>query len=164
VWLRSPISDVPAELQPVAHGLLRTCEEVEELLARFPDRLLWERPANVASVGFHLQHLSGVIDRLLTYARGGALSPVQLQALASEAVPSGPDVGGRDLVAALKAQVDRAIDRLRTTDVRTLTEPRGVGRGQLPSTVFGLLSHAAEHAQRHVGQLLVTIRVVNQEP
>lgn len=41
----------------------------------------------------------------------------------------------------------------------TLTEPRAVGRKQLPSTVMGLLFHAAEHVQRHVGQLLVTVRV-----
>jgi hypothetical protein len=37
----------------------------------FPTKLLWERPANVASVGFHLQHLAGVLDRLFTYASRG---------------------------------------------------------------------------------------------
>ena len=35
-----------------------------------------------------------------------------------------------------------------------------VGRAQLPSTVLGLFVHAAEHTQRHVGQLLVTVRVL----
>jgi hypothetical protein len=30
----------------------------------------------------------------------------------------------------------------------------------LPSTVLGLLFHAAEHAQRHVGQAVTTAKVV----
>jgi hypothetical protein len=63
------------------------------------------------------------------------------------------------LVAAFSAQVDRALEQLRATDSATLTEHRVVGRGRLPSTVLGLLVHAAEHTQRHVGQLLVTSRV-----
>jgi uncharacterized damage-inducible protein DinB len=41
-----------------------------------------------------------------------------------------------------------------------LPEWRGVGRAQLPSTGVGLLVHAAEHTTRHVGQLLVTARLV----
>jgi uncharacterized damage-inducible protein DinB len=43
---------------------------------------------------------------------------------------------------------------------RLLTEHRAVGRAQLPSTVLGLLFHAAEHTMRHTGQLLVTAKVV----
>jgi hypothetical protein len=34
-----------------------------------------------------------------------------------------------------------------------------VGRSKLPSTVLGLFVHSAEHVQRHVGQLLVTVRM-----
>jgi hypothetical protein len=48
---------------------------------------------------------------------------------------------------------------VRATAEASLTEGREVGRGRLPSTVLGLLVHAAEHTQRHVGQLLVTARV-----
>jgi uncharacterized damage-inducible protein DinB len=62
-------------------------------------------------------------------------------------------------VTAFERQVDRALEQLRTTDERILSEYRSVGRAQLPSTVLGLLVHAAEHTQRHVGQLLVTVRV-----
>jgi hypothetical protein len=39
---------------------------------------------------------------------------------------------------------------------------RQVGRAQLPSTVLGLLFHAAEHAQRHVGQLVTTSKVIRR--
>ncbi|MGB3544344.1 MAG: hypothetical protein WBA11_15605, partial [Rubrivirga sp.] len=58
-------------------------------------------------------------------------------------------------------QVDVALDQLRRTAPDSLTEPRGVGRRQIPSTVIGLLVHAAEHTTRHIGQLLVTVRVVS---
>ncbi len=158
VWLRGPLTDgTPPLLQPVAHALLQAREEVAEILDGFPDAALGERPAGVASVGFHLQHLTGVLDRLTTYARGERLSDAQLAALALEGQPR---VGTQALRAAFDAQVERTLAYLRTVDPVTLTESRGVGRAQLPSTVLGLLVHAAEHTQRHVGQLLVTARVV----
>ncbi len=64
------------------------------------------------------------------------------------------------LLAEFDAAVERALAQLRTTDESTLTQVRGVGRGQLPSTVVGLLFHAAEHTQRHMGQLMTTARVI----
>ena len=118
---------------------------------------LWDRPAGVASVGFHLQHLAGVLDRLLTYARGEALSGRQLDALRAEGEPDDA-LTAAELVAAFARQVDAALAQLRTTDPATLTDARGVGRQQVPSTVVGLLVHAAEHTTRHTGQLLVTAR------
>jgi len=163
-WLRGPVPDVPPLLQPVAHALLQAREEVSSLLDGFPEDLLWARPAGVASVGFHLQHLSGVVDRLFTYARGMSLKPSQLRALETEASPPHPAVTVQDLVAAFSAQVERAIAQLQMTESRTLVEPRAVGRDELPSTVLGLLVHAAEHVQRHLGQLLVTVRVQSSAP
>jgi hypothetical protein len=158
VWLRGPLPDVPALLQPVAHALLQAREEVESLIADFPEERLWTRPGGVASVGFHLQHLPGVLDRLFTYARGESLSEKQLKALKAEGVHS-PDINSRLLLEQFRQQVDIALAELRTIDDQILTAPRSVGRSQLPSTVLGLLVHAAEHVQRHVGQLLVTVRV-----
>src|SRR5262245_3728494 len=93
VWLRGPVPGVPAALQPVAHALLQAREEVEALMDGFPQHLLWTRPNDVASVGFHLQHLAGVLDRLFTYARGESLNPVQLEALSREGTPPSPAVG-----------------------------------------------------------------------
>ncbi len=84
VWLRGPLPGVPPLLQPVGHALLQAREEVIASMQGFPEAHLWDRPAGVASVGFHLQHLAGVLDRLFTYARGVALSPQQLDALARE--------------------------------------------------------------------------------
>ena len=158
VWLRGPLPDIPPLLQPVAHALLQAREEVVAAMAAFPEERLWERPGGVASVGFHLQHLAGVLDRLFTYARGKGLDDAQTRKLASEGTLE-TSARGRELVAAFESQVDLALEQLRNTNERTLTEYRAVGRAQLPSTVLGLLVHAAEHTQRHVGQLLVTVRV-----
>ncbi|UYZ57629.1 DinB family protein [Hymenobacter latericus] len=160
VWLRGPLPDMPALLQPVAHALLQAREELEAELHRFPDALLWQRPAGVASVGFHLQHLAGVLDRLLTYARAEQLSPAQLAYLGAEGKPGQTTASTAELLQAFSQQVERALAQLRATNPATLAEARGVGRAQLPSTVLGLLVHAAEHTMRHLGQLLVTARVL----
>ncbi len=160
VWLRGPLPDIHPLLQPIAHALLQAREEVIGLMQGLPDHLLWERPAGVASVGFHLQHLTGVLDRIFTYARNETLSPDQLAALGAEGKAEQNTLSGQELVQQFSNQVDRALAQLRATDDITLTETRGVGRAQLPSTVIGLLTHAAEHTMRHVGQLSVTVRVI----
>ena len=161
VWLRGPVPGVPALLQPVAHALLQACEELAAALADFRPALLNERPGGRASVGFHLQHLAGVLDRTFTYARGEALSPAQLAALAEESEPLAPDAETMgELLRRFNQQVDCALAQLRNTEFASLVEPRGVGRAQVPSTVIGLLVHAAEHTTRHLGQLLVTAQWV----
>ncbi|CAN5813571.1 hypothetical protein BH23GEM8_BH23GEM8_16200 [soil metagenome] len=162
VWLRGPVAGVSPLLQPVAHSLLQSREEVAAITNDFPEELLWERPGGVASVGFHLQHLTGVVERLLTYARGESLTNTQRSALAAEGHPGETAPALPDLLSAFHQQIDFALDQLRGTEEASLSEPREVGRAKLPSTVLGLLFHAAEHSQRHVGQLLVTVRV--QQP
>jgi hypothetical protein len=47
---------------------------IERFDDHFPDELLWEKVSGMASPGFHLQHLTGVLDRLFTYARGEAVN------------------------------------------------------------------------------------------
>ncbi|WP_311196106.1 DinB family protein [Antarcticibacterium sp. 1MA-6-2] len=124
---------------------------------------MWEKPAGRAAVGFHLQHLTGVLDRMLTYASGKELSEEQFSALKMEGDPSaGNDVSG--FVAAFDRKVDHALQVLSKIEKSSLTEFRSVGRKKLPSSVIGLLFHAAEHTQRHVGQLLVTASVVKVRP
>ena len=158
-WLRGPIAGIPPLLQPVAHALVQARDEVEALAADCPADRLWDRPGGAASAGFHLQHLDGVLDRMLTYARGEALSEAQFAILRAEGVPA--DVTPSELAERFARRVEIALAQLGETDETALTEPRGVGREQLPSTLIGLLVHAAEHTTRHVGQLLVTVRVVS---
>jgi uncharacterized damage-inducible protein DinB len=159
VWLRGPVPDVPAFLQPVAHSLLQCREELTAALAGLTPEQIWERRNGAASIGFHARHAAGSLDRLFTYARGEALSSAQLAALAAEKNPDLSADAASILAAAFDAAVERALAQLRATSEATLLEPRGVGRAQLPSTVLGLLFHAAEHTQRHIGQLITTRKV-----
>jgi len=160
VWQRGPLPDITPLLQPVGHALLQAREELELYLTDFPDELLWARPAGLASVSFHLQHLSGVLDRVFTYARGLGLSETQFKQLADEDMVFITDFNTGNLLERFSAQVDLAMEQLKNTDPETLTAYRGVGRAGLPSTVIGLLVHAAEHTMRHVGQLMVTAAIL----
>ncbi len=160
VWQRGAIGGVPPLLQPVAHSLLQVVEETDRYMQGFPADKLWERPAGVASVGFHLLHIAGVIDRLFTYARGESLSPDQLKELAAEKEVPAESLDPSVLLENIKTKVEAAIGQLKTTLESSLTEDRFLGRKKIPTTVIGLLFHAAEHSQRHVGQLLVTARVI----
>jgi uncharacterized damage-inducible protein DinB len=107
-----------------------------------------------------LQHIRGVLDRLFTYAEGKPLSPDQLSQLKEEGkqLENGPTL--QSLLDSLNRQVDESVDKMKRMEDGSLTEQRAVGRSQLPSTVLGLLFHAAEHTMRHTGQLLVTVKVV----
>ena len=158
VWQRGPVRSVPPLLQPVAHALLQAVEDVERYAGELPEDKLWERPAGVASPGFHLLHIRGVIDRLFTYARGESLSAEQLKDLGLEKENHNTSVAV--LVDAVRQQVKDAVVQLQNTLESELTDPRELGRKKIPTTVLGLLFHAAEHSQRHVGQLLVTVRVL----
>ncbi len=159
VWLRGPLPGIPALVQPIAHALLQAQEEIHALMRDFPDTLLWQQPAGVASPGFHLQHLTGVLDRLFIYAQALPLSTQQMEYLKAEGKPaSSVTVAG--LLDALDKQISTSLQFLQSIDPTTLTDTRTVGRKQLPSTVLGLLFHAAEHTMRHNGQLLVTVKVL----
>ena len=159
-WQRGPVPEIPSLLQPVAHALLQAREEIAEMMQTFPSELLWEKPAGAASCGFHLQHISGVIDRLFTYARNEKLNDKQFEELALEGKNSIEGLTILDLINKLSHQIDAALEQLKHTNESSLTDFRAVGRAGLPSTVIGLLFHAAEHTMRHLGQLLVTSKVV----
>jgi hypothetical protein len=159
-WLRGPVPGVPAPLQPVAHALLGALEDVERATGGLDAAATWTRPADAASIGFHLRHLCGATDRLVSYARGAALDEAQRAFLKAEGTPGEPPEGAAQLIEAFRATVTRVVDDLRAWPIESLTEVRGVGRARLPATVLGLLFHAAEHAARHAGQVVVTARMV----
>ncbi|WP_428329541.1 DinB family protein [Mucilaginibacter sp.] len=163
VWLRGPLNDMPVLVQPVAHALLQAREEINTLMQGFPEGLLWEKVAGMASPGFHLQHLAGVINRLFTYAKGEQLSRQQLLLLAAEGKPPVDEYNIDTVLQVFNEQVDDALLQLRSVDETGLKTTRGVGRDKLPSTVIGLYVHAAEHTMRHTGQLLVTVKVLSDK-
>ncbi len=159
-WLEGPIPEVPGELMPVAHSLTDALREFEAAASDLDPGQLWATPHGAASVGFHLQHVCGAADRLLTYARGEGLTAEQFQALRGEGQSGDPPVVAEVLIGQVRDTVAAIIDVLRATDPSTLDAPRSVGRAALPSTVRGLLFHIAEHTRRHAGQVIVTAKVV----
>jgi len=142
---------------PVAHALLQAREDVARVAADATADELWVRPGGAASAGYHLQHLAGSLDRLFTYARGEPLGDAQRAALLQEGTPG---ASGESLVALVHTHIDQALDQLRRTPADRLGDTREVGKARLPSTVRGLLFHAAEHTTRHTGQLITTLKVV----
>ena len=158
--MRGPIEGIPPLLMPVAHALIQARDELERMTSQIAPEHVWVRPGGAASIGFHVKHLGGALDRLFTYARGERLSDPQKEVFRTEAEPGDPPAALADLVSAAAAQIDRALDQLRHTSEGQLLEHRGVGRAQLPSNVFGLLFHAAEHSTRHTGQLITTAKIL----
>ncbi|HEY0971632.1 MAG TPA: DinB family protein [Gemmatimonadales bacterium] len=158
-WLRGPVPDVPPLLQPVAHALLLAMEDVRRVVPPLTAEQLHARPGGAASVAFHVVHAAGSLDRLFTYARGESLDDAQMDALRAEKDGLG-DMDSAAVVTAFGSQVEHALAQLRATDESTVLDAREVGRAKLPSNVLGLLFHAAEHTQRHVGQTITTARVV----
>ena len=159
-WQRGPVPGYDPYLMPVVHALLQAREDLERLAAQVPAKDVWARPGGAASIGFHVRHAGGALDRLLTYARGDALSDVQRAAARDEGSPGDPPAPLSAVVADVHAAIDRALDQVRSTPRDLLLEPRKVGRAGLPSNVLGLLFHAAEHATRHVGQAVTTAKIL----
>jgi uncharacterized damage-inducible protein DinB len=143
-------------LMPAVHTLVQAREDIAVAAAGASDADLWARPGGAASAGFHLRHLAGSLERLLTYARGEKLSASQLDALRRKGEPG---ASADQLVAEAQAGIDRAIIQLGRTPPATCGEIRPVGRAELPATVLGLIVHAAEHTSRHTGQFITTLKI-----
>src|SRR5919202_4765509 len=97
-WLRGPIAGVDPVLLPAAHALVQAREDLERAAGPLTPDELWRTPGGAASVGFHLRHIAGSIDRLLTYAAGRALDDRQRAVLAAEGRPGDPPADAASLV------------------------------------------------------------------
>lgn len=143
-------------MSPLTAPVLYSFQHAREDLARYTEGLsgpqLWARPFDLGPAGFHILHIAGSVDRLMTYVLGNQLSESQLAALEREKSPEPLD---RDALLAIMDRVFAAAEQVvRAIDPATLAEPREIGRKRLPTTVIGLLTHIAEHTQRHVGQAI----------
>ena len=156
-WLRGTLEEVPAIPRAVLHALELTREDLQKWCASLSDAQLNERPDGIASVGFHLRHISRSLDRLLTYAEGKQLTQEQLEALDAEA---DIDATREKIFGELEAALIRSGERVRALASFDLDAARAVGKKRLPSTLGGLLVHIAEHTMRHVGQAITTAKMV----
>ena len=158
-WLRGTLTEVDAVRRQVLHALVLTCEDAEHWCAPLTDAQVNARPFTLAPVAFHLRHIARSLDRLLTYAEGHALTPEQHAALASELAP---DAVAAQVMEEFRAALASAEARILALAPATFEQPRFVGRQRLPTTVAGLLIHCAEHTQRHIGQAIITAKVIVQ--
>jgi hypothetical protein len=151
-WLRGPIPGIHPLVAPILYAL----EQARGDLAKYTEGLtteqLWESPHGFGSVGFHIRHIAGSTDRLMCYLQSRELTPEQMSELQDEAMVAGWP--REELLARLDMALGKADAVVRRIDPASLTEPRTVGRKHLPTTVIGLLTHIAEHTQRHVGQAI----------
>ena len=160
-WMRGPLPGVDTFVAPLLYSFQMAREDLAKYTAGLTTEQIWATPYGFGSVGFHLRHIAGSTDRLMTYVSGGQLSSDQMAALKAEKEPGATR---EELLAGIDAAFEKAEAVARALDPSRLAEPRGVGRKQLPTTVIGLLVHIAEHTQRHVGQAISAAKLARVEP
>jgi len=163
VWQRGPVAGYEPLLMPVVHALMQVREDLESLVPLIPSKNVWLRPGGAASIGYHVRHAGGALDRLFTYARGELLTDAQRAALREEVAPGDPPASLDSVVSDVGQIIDRALKQLADTPKESLLDERKLGRAGLPTTVLGLLFHAAEHSTRHVGQAITTAKIVSAD-
>ena len=156
-WLRGPLPGIDPLLAPIFYAFQQAREDLARYTESLTDEQLWTSVHGLGPVGFHLRHIAGSTRRLMVYLQGGSLGEAEMDALRGEDSASGP--GRTELLADLDRAFGEAEAVVRSLDAGTLREPRGVGRKRLPTTVIGLLTHIAEHTQRHVGEAIVLARL-----
>jgi uncharacterized damage-inducible protein DinB len=156
-WLRGTLNDVPAVQRAVLHALELAREDLERWCDGLNDEELHARPGGIAPVAFHLRHIARSMDRLLTYAEGNQLSTEQVSVMKAEMEPRG---SRNELMAELMVAIAKSGKRIRAFSEQQMQEERHVGKKQLPTSVGGLLVHVADHTQRHVGQAIITAKIV----
>ncbi len=157
-WLRGTFTELPAVPRGVLHALQSAQEDAHKWCGALADAQIHLRPAGLPSVAFHLRHMAGSLDRLLTYAEGHSLSEAQAQTLKAESQASRTTT---EVLAELDTAIINAGARVRSLAFEDLDRPRAIGQKQLPSTLGGLLVHLADHTQRHAGQAITTAKLVS---
>lgn len=155
-WLRGTLTNIAPVQRAVLHALELAKEDIQRWCGDLTDEQVNARPGGVAPVAFHIRHIARSSDRLLTYAEGGSLTPEQITVMKAELEPGATR---REVFAELDAALERSAARVKAFSVESLSMLRVVGRQQMPTTIAGLLVHVADHAQRHVGQAIVTAKI-----
>ncbi len=160
-WLGGKLKGYAPLLMPAAHALTQAIVDLQKFAPGLCDEELTTRPNDAPSVAFHLRHIAGSIDRLLTYSRGEQLNDAQFAALKAETADDS-DFNADELTRRAITEINNALEVLKNVDLNNLFEERFVGRQKLPTNVFGLLFHIAEHTARHVGQVVTTAAIVRK--
>ena len=161
-WLNGAIDGMPKMLMPAAHALMQAQEDIARHAGNLTAEELWMKPNGAPSAGFHLLHINGSIDRLLTYTKGEALSPAQFEFLKREQ-ESEQNEAAEALIEAVNHRISETLNFMRSLSETEYFAERFVGRAKLKTNVFGLIFHIAEHTQRQVGSLIVVSKIVKSK-
>jgi uncharacterized damage-inducible protein DinB len=156
-WLQGTLTGLPVMQRAVLHSLQMAQEDTAKWCSTLDDREIHARPFGLPSVAFQLRHIARSLDRFCCYAEGVPLNEQQLAELATEM----ENDGHREAIfSELSASLETTRRRLDVIVRQPLDTPIAIGRKHLPTTLAGLLIHAAEHTQRHVGQAITTAKVI----
>lgn len=159
-WLRGKLAGFSDVIMPAAHALVQAISDLQKFTDLTDEELL-DKPNGSASIAFHLRHIAGSTDRLLTYAKGENLSDSQFEFLKNETAETS-ELSAFELINQAVLSIEKVLDFCKTVSPDILFEARFVGRKKLPTNVFGLLFHIAEHTARHVGQITTTAKIVRK--
>jgi hypothetical protein len=156
-WLKGSLAGVPPHVMPVFFSFQQVREDLSKYSQGITQEQLWRHLAGKHSLGFHLKHIAGSVDRLTTYLVGGQLDRPQLEFLQNEHTPG---VELEPLLALVHESLHAAELQLLQVKPEALFEARAVGRQLLPTTVIGLIVHVCEHTQRHLGQAILLTKLL----
>ncbi len=158
-WMRGPIEGLEPLVAPVFYSFTQVREDLALHTEGLSTEQVWSQTGSLPSLGFHLRHIAGSVDRLMTYLMEREITKDQIGVLKAE---SEPGASLDELLAGVDATLDEAEEQLRTIQPESIHAPRYIGRKRLPTTVLGLLVHIAEHTQRHLGQVITTAKLARQ--
>lgn len=159
-WLSGKLAGFSDVIMPAAHALVQAISDLQKFTDLTDEELL-AKPNNSASIAFHLRHIAGSCDRLLTYTKGENLSDLQFEFLKNETAETS-ELNAVELVNQAVLSIEKVLGFCKAVSPDILFEARFVGRKKLPTNVFGLLFHIAEHTARHVGQITTTAKIVRK--
>ena len=158
-WLNGKLAGFAPLMMPAAHALTEAIKDLEKYVPALSEEELLKSPNGASSIAFHLRHIAGSIDRLLSYARNEELNEAQFAWLINENAEYS-EMNAAELTQKAVDEIKNALETLKNTPSESLFEEKFVGRKKLPTNVFGLLFHIAEHTARHVGQIITTAKIV----
>lgn len=159
-WLSGKLEGFSDVMMPTAHALVQAIRDLQKVEDLTNEELI-AKSNNSASVAFHLRHIAGSCDRLLTYAKGENLNEKQFEFLKSETAETS-DLNAQALINQAVSSIETVLEFCQTVPSEKLFEARFVGRKKLETNVFGLLFHIAEHTARHIGQITTTAKIVRK--
>ena len=161
-WMTGTLIDLHPMQAALVYSLEHARQDIAHWTTGLADEALWLGVGDIAPAAFHIRHIGGSVDRLLTYAAGRQLSEAQMQELQAEQ-QAGGETSRSELFEYFASKLQHAEETVRGLDVTDLNALREIGRKRIPVPLGVLLTHIAEHTQRHVGEAIITLKLARQK-